>query len=134
MYPYYFIVNQINWEFAKWNRQKCIFSKDYLFGNHFDGVMIKNIWDIKCIIRIRKSMQDRWQDREGKKSHNWSIKHSTEGRVGISLNGLTLPHFCAHPKSGSGFPASYVMAFSMFSELRWEVIDSFVNIGGIVTN
>ena len=28
--------------------------------------------------------------------------------VGIPLNGLTPPHFCAHSKTGPGFPKQYV--------------------------
>jgi len=28
----------------------------------------------------------------------------SRGRVGIPSTGLTLPHFCACPKSGPGFP------------------------------
>jgi hypothetical protein len=34
-----------------------------------------------------------------------------EGRVGILLTGLNLPHFCACTKSEPGFPTSYVMVF-----------------------
>jgi hypothetical protein len=33
-----------------------------------------------------------------------------EGRVGIPLTSLTLPHFCACPKTGSGIPTSYISA------------------------
>jgi hypothetical protein len=41
----------------------------------------------------------------------------------IPLNGLTLPHFCACPKPGPGFPTFYVMTvFFVFTELRREVI------------
>jgi hypothetical protein len=32
---------------------------------------------------------------------------------GISLTGLTPPHFCACPKPGPGFPTSYVVFFSV---------------------
>jgi hypothetical protein len=32
-------------------------------------------------------------------------------RFGIPLTGLTLPHFCACPKPGTGFPTSYAMVF-----------------------
>jgi hypothetical protein len=55
-----------------------------------------------------------------------------EGRVGIPSFGLTLPLFCACPKSGHGFATSYVMVVLVFSELRGEVIVRFVDIGGIV--
>jgi len=40
-----------------------------------------------------------------------------EGRVGIPLTGLTLPHSCACPKPGTGFPMScIVVSFFVFSE------------------
>jgi len=35
-------------------------------------------------------------------------------------------------KLGPGFPTSYVVVLFVFSELRWEVIARFVDIGGIV--
>ena len=38
-----------------------------------------------------------------------------KGRVGIPLTCLTLPHFCASPKSGPGFPTPYVLFFFVFS-------------------
>jgi hypothetical protein len=38
--------------------------------------------------------------------------------VGIPLFCLTLPHFCACPKTGPGFPTSYVMVFFVFNKLR----------------
>jgi hypothetical protein len=38
--------------------------------------------------------------------------------VGIPLFCLTLPHFCACPKPGPGFPTSYVMVFFVFNKLR----------------
>jgi hypothetical protein len=38
-------------------------------------------------------------------------------RFGIPSTGLTLPHVCACPKPGPGFP-SYAVVFCMFSELR----------------
>jgi hypothetical protein len=38
--------------------------------------------------------------------------------VGIPLTGLTPPYVCACPKPGPGFPASYVVVFFMFSDLR----------------
>ena len=54
-----------------------------------------------------------------------------KGMVGIALNGLTLPHFCACPKPGPWFPTSYVVFF-VFSEWRWEVNVCFLDIGWIV--
>ena len=52
---------------------------------------------------------------------------------GITLTGLTLPHFCACPKPGSGFPRPYVMFFFIvLNGLRSEVIVRFVDIGGFV--
>ena len=44
----------------------------------------------------------------------WRSCHQ-EGRVGITLTSLTLPHFCACPKPGPGFPTSYVEVFIVFS-------------------
>ena len=46
------------------------------------------------------------------------------GMVGILLTSLTLPHFCACPKPGPGFPLAYVMEFFMFNSWddRWLVI------------
>ena len=40
------------------------------------------------------------------------------GRVGIPLTGLPLPHFCACPKPGPGFPMLYVMLFFMFNDFE----------------
>ena len=41
--------------------------------------------------------------------------------------------FCACPKPGSGFSMSYVVVFFLvFSELRWEMVVRFVDIGRIV--
>ena len=51
-----------------------------------------------------------------------------EGRVGIPLTGIILPHFCACPKPGPGFPTLYVV---QLVQLRWEMIVRFVDIGGI---
>ena len=44
------------------------------------------------------------------------------------------PHFCDCSKPIPGFPSKYVVVFllSMFSELRWEEIVRFVDIGGII--
>jgi hypothetical protein len=39
------------------------------------------------------------------------------------VTGLILPHFCACPKPGPGFPTSYVMFyFFIFNDLRSEMI------------
>jgi len=40
------------------------------------------------------------------------------GKVGIPINGLILPHFCACPKPGHGFPTSYVMILFLCS-MSW---------------
>ena len=37
-------------------------------------------------------------------------------KEGIPLTGATLPRFCACPKPGPGFPTSYVVVLSVFSE------------------
>ena len=50
---------------------------------------------------------------------------------GIPLTGLTQQYCCACPKPRPGFPTSYVVVFSVLSELRWEGIVHFVNIRGI---
>ena len=51
--------------------------------------------------------------------------------VGISLTGLTPPHLCACPRTCiSNF--IYCGVFFVFSELSWEVVVRFVDIGGIV--
>ena len=47
---------------------------------------------------------------------------------------LTTPHFCASLKPGPRFPTSYDVVFCVFSELRWEIIVRFVDIGGIADN
>ena len=44
---------------------------------------------------------------------------------------ITHLHSCVCPKPGFGFPMSYVMVVFVFSELSWEVIVRFVDIGGI---
>ena len=38
--------------------------------------------------------------------------------VEIRLDGSTLPHFCACPKPGPGFPTSYVVVFVVLNDLR----------------
>jgi hypothetical protein len=45
---------------------------------------------------------------------------------------FSLITFFACPRPRTGFPMSYVMVFSMFICLRWEMIVHFVDIGGIV--
>ena len=52
--------------------------------------------------------------------------------IGLSLTGLILPHLCACPKPGSGFPMPYVLGVFVSKELKWEVVVDFVDIGGIV--
>ena len=52
--------------------------------------------------------------------------------IGISLTNLTLPHFCACPKLGSGCPMLYLVVMLMFNELRREMIVCFVDISRIV--
>ena len=52
------------------------------------------------------------------------------GRIGITLTNLTPPHCCACSKLVTGYPMSYV--FFVFSELMWEMVVRFVDIGGIV--
>ena len=47
-----------------------------------------------------------------------------EGRMGIPLTGLILPHFCARPR----FPTSCVMVFLCY---KMKVVCSFFDIGGI---
>ena len=63
----------------------------------------------------------------------WRSSYQDE-RAGIPLTGLTLPHFCACFKCG--VQMSYVIVFfcvlSEWVQLRWELIVSFVVIGGIV--
>jgi hypothetical protein len=41
----------------------------------------------------------------------------SRGRVEIPSTGLTLPHFCACPKSGPGFPI--YMSWSFLCSLSW---------------
>jgi hypothetical protein len=48
---------------------------------------------------------------------HWRSRY-VEGRAGIPLTGLTIPLFCACPKSGPGFPTSYVVVFFVFSEFN----------------
>jgi hypothetical protein len=56
-----------------------------------------------------------------------------EGRGRIPLTCLTPPHMRACPKSGPGFPTSYVvMSLFVFGEMRLEVIVRLVDIGWIV--
>ena len=39
-------------------------------------------------------------------------------------------HVCPHTESG--FPTLYIVVFCMYNDMRWEVIASFVDIGGII--
>ena len=55
-----------------------------------------------------------------------------EGRVWIPLTVLTLPHFCACPKSGLGFPTSSVMVFFYVQWVAEVTIVGFVHIGVVV--
>jgi hypothetical protein len=48
------------------------------------------------------------------------------------ITGLKLPHFCACPKPGHGFPTSYVVVILVFNCVRCEVVVHFDDIGGIV--
>ena len=51
----------------------------------------------------------------------------------IICNQFNPQYFCACPKPGPGFRTSYVVVPPfLFSELRWEVIVDFFDIGGIV--
>jgi hypothetical protein len=51
-------------------------------------------------------------------------------RGGLEFN-VPSPHICACPKPVTEFPMSYVIVVFVFSELGWEVIAHFVDIGGI---
>ena len=55
-------------------------------------------------------------------------KHTNNKHI---LTGLIPPHFYACPNPGPGFLTSYVVVFFVFSELRWEVIVHFADIGEI---
>ena len=50
----------------------------------------------------------------------------------IPLTGVTQPHLCSCPNLWPWFPTSHVVVFFVFSQLKWEVIVRFVEIGGIV--
>ena len=66
-------------------------------------------------------------------------------KVGVPLTSLTLPHLCACPNPGTGFPSSYVVVFwytvSLFQitviicfvgivyHYRLDVVVCFVDIG-----
>ena len=43
------------------------------------------------------------------------VHKDKRGRIGIPLICLSLPHSCACPKPGPGFPMSYVMVFFVSS-------------------
>ena len=55
-----------------------------------------------------------------------------DGRVGIPLTGLTVPHFYAYLKPVPGFSTSTHDLFFVYSGLMWEMIVHFVDIDGIV--
>ena len=44
------------------------------------------------------------------------MRSSYQEDPGIPITCITLPHFSACPKPGHGFPTSYVMFVSVFSE------------------
>jgi hypothetical protein len=50
------------------------------------------------------------------------IIYFQDGRVGIPLTSLTLPHLCAFLKPRPGFPTSYILVFFMFNEFKGEVV------------
>ena len=54
------------------------------------------------------------------------------GWVGISITGLTLPHFCACPMPGPRIPTSYVVVFFIFNWFKVGNDCCFVDIGGFV--
>ena len=51
-------------------------------------------------------------------------------KEGVPLTGLTLPQFKACPNPAPEFLPSCVMVFSMFNDLRWEMIVHLVTNGG----
>ena len=51
--------------------------------------------------------------------------------VQIPLTSLSMPHFCVCPKSGPGFPTSYVMVFVCAQLAKMRDSCSFIDIGGI---
>jgi len=64
------------------------------------NLFIINCYDLNHILLTCMCLcsQDNWQ---------W--------RIGIPLNGVTPPHFCAFSKPGPGFPTSYVGSFFVYS-------------------
>ena len=48
------------------------------------------------------------------------------------INGFAPPHFFACPKPEPGFPMSYVTVCFMFNYFMWEMIVTFIDIGGVV--
>ena len=44
-----------------------------------------------------------------------AVYDDTEWRIGIPLTSLILPHLCACPSPGPGFPVPYIMIFSFYS-------------------
>ena len=61
----------------------------------------------------------------------WSSNYQERSGV-IPLIDITPPHLCTCPKPWHGFPRSYFVVVFVFSDIRWKVIVSFVDIGGIV--
>ena len=58
----------------------------------------------------------------------WKISYQKRS-VGIPLTDLTLPHLCACPNPGTGFPSSYVVVFwCSVSLFQMKVIVCFVGI------
>ena len=54
--------------------------------------------------------------------------------LGITLNCLILPHFCACPKPGPGFPMSYVKVFFLVQGVKMRSDWSLIDNGGIVNH
>ena len=63
----------------------------------------------------------------------WRFSYQ-EGRVGISLTGLTPPHFCVPSQTRTWISNVICGSLFMFSEWMWEAIVRFVGIGGIVAH
>ena len=60
----------------------------------------------------------------------WKTSYQ-ERRVGIPSSGLYPPFIVTCLKPVPGFSTSYVVVCFMFSELRWDMISRFVDIGWI---
>ena len=59
---------------------------------------------------------------------SWRLDYQW-GWVRTPLTGLTPPYVWACPKPGPGCPMPYVIVFTVFNGLRWEVVVHFVDIG-----